>query len=130
VVKNTAKSLFDTNISLRGVRLAWKRGFLHVPVIRKTVLTLEGWKKSNEPTTKATFDNNSSKLGLEAGLSRKFSSYVYCRGNLETLDSESLPVILALFLTVGKPTTVRQFGIREPDIEMARFTKDPISTQG
>lgn len=56
---------------------------------RKTVLTGEGFAKTNEPITDDTFDNNSKNLGRQVGMD--IPSYVYRRGNLQVMDGMAGP---------------------------------------
>jgi hypothetical protein len=84
-----AEPFFDTNIGMPAVRIPWKEEFWHTPVFRKTVESVEGPVKSDEPHTASAFDNDSGNLGKEAGLPGRFQSYAYRRGNLEILDSKS-----------------------------------------
>ncbi|KAI3327466.1 hypothetical protein F4824DRAFT_484708 [Ustulina deusta] len=66
---------FNTKISMPAVHIPWKKEFWHKPVFRKTVESVEGPIKSDEP------------LGAKSGgFPDRFQSYVYRRGNLEILD--------------------------------------------
>jgi hypothetical protein len=87
-----AEPYFNTKLGMPAVRIPWKKEFWHRPVFRKTVESEEGPKKSDRPQTTHMFDNNSAKLGKAAGLPDRLQSYVYRRGNLEILDSKSLPL--------------------------------------
>lgn len=84
-----AENLFGTRMTQKMVHIRWKREFIHVPVSRKTVLTGEGFTKTNEPITDDTFDNNSKNLGRQVGMD--IPSYVYRRGNLQVMDGMAGP---------------------------------------
>ena len=64
-----AEVFFNTKLSIRAVKIEWKTEFLHKPVFRKTVESVEGPTKSDEPLMAKSFDNNSDNLGKGAGLS-------------------------------------------------------------
>lgn len=80
---------FNTKLSMPAAHIRWKKEFWHKPVFRRTVESLGGPRKSDEPMTKDMFDKRSARLGEVAGLPDRFSSYVYRRGNLEIMDSKS-----------------------------------------
>lgn len=88
-----AEPFFNTKISMGAVRIPWKKEFWHKPVFRKTIESVGGPTKSDDPLTVNSFDNNSGKLGKAAGLPDRLQSYVYRRGNLEILDSKSFLII-------------------------------------
>ncbi|KAI0122056.1 hypothetical protein F4814DRAFT_438190 [Daldinia grandis] len=81
-----AELYFGTNISIPAVYIPWKNEFWHKPVFRKTVKSVEGPIKSDEPLKEKAFDDNSERLGKVRGLPDRFQSYVYQRGILEILD--------------------------------------------
>jgi hypothetical protein len=76
------------------VRIPWKKEFWHKPVFRKTVESVEGPIKSDEPLKAKAFDDDSEKLGKAGGFPDRFQSYDYRRGNLEILDSKSPSAIM------------------------------------
>ena len=67
--------------------------FWHKPVFRKTIESVGGPLKSDDPLTVHSFDNNSGRLGKAARLPDRLQSYVYCRGNLEIINSKASPAI-------------------------------------
>ncbi|KAI1291664.1 hypothetical protein F5Y03DRAFT_388333 [Xylaria venustula] len=86
-----AEPYFNTKISMPAVHIPWKREFWHKPVFRRTVESVEGPIKSDEPLGAKSFDNNSENLGKAEGFPDRFQSYVYRRENLEILDTRHRP---------------------------------------
>ena len=84
-----AEPFFSTKIGTRGIKIQWKREFMHKPVFRQIVPSVHGFEKSDDPLTSHMFDNNSDKLGTAAGLPDRLRQYDYRWGNLETVDSKS-----------------------------------------
>jgi hypothetical protein len=107
---------FNTKLSKPAVRVEWKKEFLHKPVFCKTVETAEGPRKSDEPLTAASHDNNTTNLGKAAGLEDDLKGYDYRRGNLEVLDCKSHTRRLDKFLTIFKRSIEARFGIRVQDM--------------
>jgi len=103
---------FTTKIGMPAVRIPWKKAFWRRPVFRKTIESVEGLEKSDEPLAATTFDNNWANLGEAAGFPDRFQSYVYRWGNLEILDSRSPLLTVRQSLTRSKKTTVNRFGTR------------------
>ncbi len=97
-----AEPYFNTKLGMPDIRIPWKKEFWHRPVFRKTVESEEGPKKSADPQTTHMLDNNSTKIGKAAGLPDRLQSYVYRRGNLEIVDSKSLPLRFDSLLTWGR----------------------------
>lgn len=62
-----AEPFFNTKISIPAVRIPWKKEFLHKPVFRKSVESVEGPIKSDEPLRAKAFNDNSEKLGKAGG---------------------------------------------------------------
>jgi hypothetical protein len=88
----SAEALFNTKFAEPALKIVWKEEFIDVPVHRKTLKSVEGFRKSKEkPLTAASFDNNSVNLGRAAGLPDTLQSYVYRRGNLQVFSTVSLP---------------------------------------
>lgn len=83
-----AEPYFNTKISIPAVYIPWKKPFWHKPVFRKTVESVQGPIKSDEPLKAKTFDGDSEHFGKAGGFPDRFQSYVYRRGNLEILDSK------------------------------------------
>ncbi|KAK3940096.1 hypothetical protein QBC46DRAFT_364385 [Diplogelasinospora grovesii] len=71
-----AEPYSDTKLSIPAVYIPWKKEFWHKPVFRKTIESVEGPEKSDEPLSASAFDNNSENL-------RKAGGFL---GNLEILD--------------------------------------------
>jgi hypothetical protein len=94
-----AEPYFNTKISMPAVYIPWKKEFWHKPVFRKTVESVEGPIKSDEPLGAKPFDDNSEKLGKAGGFPNRFQSYIYRRGNLEILDSKSSSATIRQSLT-------------------------------
>ena len=78
---------FNTKLSVPAVYMPWKKEFWHNPVVRKTVESVEGPVKSDEP--EKAFDDFLESHGKAAGLPDQVSIYVFRRGTLEVLDSKS-----------------------------------------
>jgi len=86
---------FSTKLSVLGVQIPWKRQFMHTPVFRQTIKSIDGYKKIDEPLRRDQFDNNSRNLGRAAGLRDNLNSYDYRRGNLEAIDGKALKPYLS-----------------------------------
>lgn len=76
-----AEVLFNTKLSVCTVKIEWKAEFRHNSVLRKTVKSMEGPIRSDEPLAAKFFDTNSTKLGKVAGLLDKLYSCDYRRGS-------------------------------------------------
>jgi hypothetical protein len=89
-----AEPYFSTKLGISSVYIPWKKEFWHKPVFRKTIESVEGPKKSDEPLSAAAFDSNSENLRQVAGFPDQLQSYVYRRGNLEIIDSKSFITVV------------------------------------
>lgn len=67
-----AEPFFGTKLGIRAMYIPWKKEFWHKPVFRRTVESVEGPVKSDEPVTADMFDNNSNNLGAAAGFPGRF----------------------------------------------------------
>ncbi len=63
-----AESYFNTKLGTSAMYIPWKKEFLYKPVFRKTVESVEGPVKLDEPLTIDTFNNNSGNLRIVTGL--------------------------------------------------------------
>ncbi|KAH8660127.1 hypothetical protein BX600DRAFT_522931 [Xylariales sp. PMI_506] len=77
---------FNTNLNISAVKVDWKKEFLHKPVFRRTVESVEGPTKSDDPLTAKQYANNLTRLRKESGLPDNLCAYDFRRGNLEILD--------------------------------------------
>lgn len=105
---------FNTKLGVPAVYIPWKKNFWHKPVFRKTVESVEGPIKSDEPLTAKAFDDYLESHGKAAGLPDRVPTYVFRRGNLEILDSKSTPSGFALdSFNIQQRTTGNRFETRE-----------------
>ncbi|KAI1151529.1 hypothetical protein F4825DRAFT_422489 [Nemania diffusa] len=74
---NSARRFFHTRIGLPVAHVPWKKEFWHKPVFRRTIESIYGPVKSDEPVTVDQFDNNSNNLGEASRLYKGLKSYNY-----------------------------------------------------
>ncbi len=104
---------FNTKLSVPAIYIPWKKEFWHKPVFRKTIESVEGPIKSDEPLTAKAFDDSLESHGKAAGLPDRVLTYVFRRGNLEILDSKSTLSVLPLTVfNIQQRTTGNRFETR------------------
>lgn len=124
-----AEPYFDTKLGISSVYIPWKKEFWHKPVFRKTIESVEGPKKSDEPLSASAFENNSENLGQVAGFPDRLQTYIYRRGNLEIIDSKSLLLSTSTISNMGQRIIVNQFVTREHVTDpTALYTRNTMPT--
>ena len=93
----TAEPFFDTHLQDpdQAVKVHWKPSMLKVPVFRRSVQTATGYEKSmTEPMPYSTYAFYLERLGQDAGLEEKLTSYCFRRGLANTINGRCREISL------------------------------------
>lgn len=89
-----AEPFFTTNLKdpMKAIRVHWKLSKLKIPIFRQPVWTADGFRTSEHKALRySTLAYYLDRLGWEAGLEQKLTSYCARRGTGNAVDGKCIP---------------------------------------
>jgi hypothetical protein len=113
-----AEPFFTTNLKdpMKATRVHWKPSKLKVPIFRQAVRTANGFQTSEHKALRySTYAYYLDRLGWEAGLEQKLTSYCARRCTGNAVDGKCIP--LSILLLLMRFIRGRHDGCSQPDHE-------------